>query len=53
MASQPMLCPRTQNFEAHSSDTLSRLFSSYGASSVRPCTSGRYESFSMYHHGFP
>ncbi|XP_034684744.1 U11/U12 small nuclear ribonucleoprotein 65 kDa protein isoform X2 [Vitis riparia] len=56
MASQPMLGPRTQSFEAEKSaatllirhlpeaipqDTLSRLFSSYGASSVRPCTSGR------------
>ncbi|KAJ9680460.1 hypothetical protein PVL29_019710 [Vitis rotundifolia] len=56
MASQPMLSPRTQSFEAEKSaatllirhlpeaipqDTLSRLFSSYGASSVRPCTSGR------------
>ncbi|KAJ9701512.1 hypothetical protein PVL29_006739 [Vitis rotundifolia] len=56
MASQPMLGPSTQSFEAEKSaatllirhlpeaipqDTLSRLFSSYGASSVRPCTSGR------------
>ncbi|KAJ0605780.1 putative RNA-binding domain superfamily [Helianthus annuus] len=28
--------------EAIPHDTLSRLFSHYGASSVRPCTTGRY-----------
>jgi len=28
--------------EAIPYDTLSRLFSHYGASSVRPCTGGRY-----------
>nr|CAN75155.1 hypothetical protein VITISV_042642 [Vitis vinifera] len=61
MASQPMLGPRTQSFEAEKSaatllirhlpeaipqDTLSRLFSSYGASSVRPSTSGSNKSTS-------
>ena len=63
MASQPMIDAKTQRFEGEGSpatllirhlpeaipqDTLSRLFSSYGASSVRPCSSGRYyESFSI------
>lgn len=30
--------------EAIPHETLSRLFSHYGASSVRPCTSGRYSN---------